>query len=106
MRTSSCAIAGGAGPIIEFDVEKAKAVYDINVFAPMRLTNLVAPSMISHRSGVIVNIGSIVGLVPTPWSGVYCSSKAALHSLTEVLRAELKGFNISVLLVAPGAGTC
>ena len=40
---------------------------------------------------------------PTPWTGVYCASKAALHSLTEVLQMECKPLNISVVLLAPGS---
>lgn len=55
--------AGGAGPLIEFDVDEAQRVFEVNLFAPMRLTNLVAPHMIQKRSGTVVNIGSIVGNV-------------------------------------------
>jgi len=42
---------------------------------------------------------------PTPWNGLYCASKAAFHSLSEVLAMECKPFNIDVMLVAPGAVT-
>ncbi|SCV70056.1 BQ2448_1450 [Microbotryum intermedium] len=56
-----------------------------------------------NRSGTIVNIGSIVAYVPTPWAGVYCATKAAVHSLSDTLRMELRGFGIKVVCVAPGA---
>jgi len=59
--------------------------------------------MAARRSGLIVNIGSIMGEVPTPWNAWYCAAKAALHSLTETLRSEAAPFGIDVLLVAPGA---
>ena len=52
---------GAAGPACEFDIEDAKACFDINLFAPMRLTQLVVPSMAKQRSGLIINIGSVVG---------------------------------------------
>jgi len=45
----------------------------------------------------------MVGAVPTPWAGAYCASKAALHTLTEVLRMEVAPFGIEVVLVVPGA---
>lgn len=59
--------------------------------------------MASRRSGLIVNIGSVMGQTPTPWNAWYCAAKAALHSLTETLRSEAAPFGIEVLLVAPAA---
>jgi 1-acylglycerone phosphate reductase len=59
--------------------------------------------MASRRSGLIVNIGSVMGEIPTPWNAWYCAAKAALHSLTETLRSEAAPFGIEVLLVATGA---
>jgi short-subunit dehydrogenase len=63
----------------------------------------VFPHIAARRSGLIVNIGSVVGEIPTPWNAFYCSAKAALHSLTETLRSEVAPFGIEVLLIAPGA---
>ena len=59
--------------------------------------------MAARRSGLIINIGSVVGEIPTPWNALYCSTKAAVHSMTETLRSEAAPFGIEVLLVAPGA---
>jgi len=59
--------------------------------------------MIPRRSGTIVNIGSVSAYVNLPFSAAYTNSKAAVHSLSDVLRSELSPFNIRVLLVAPGA---
>lgn len=59
--------------------------------------------MISRRAGRIVNIGSIVGTVPTPWAGSYCASKAMVHAVTDVLRVELKPFGVDVIKVLPGS---
>ncbi|GAA5999021.1 hypothetical protein JCM5350_000045 [Sporobolomyces pararoseus] len=100
--------AGGTGALLDADVESdegAKATFETNVWAPIRMCKLVVPHMIEKRSGLVINIGSIVGNIATPWSGVYSASKAALHSLTETLRMEVKGFGIDVMLVAPGAIT-
>jgi short-subunit dehydrogenase len=51
---------------------------------------------------MLVNIGSIVGLFTTPFAGAYCSSKAAVHSLSDALRMELAPFGIQVVTVQPG----
>ena len=61
--------------------------------------------MAKAGKGTVVNIGSVVGMVSTPLAGIYSSSKAAVHSLTDALRVELRPFNIRAMIVAPGAIT-
>ncbi|KAF7345618.1 NAD-P-binding protein [Mycena venus] len=91
------------GPTVDWKAEDVKTVYDTNVFSIIRLCGAVVPHMAKRRKGTIVNIGSIVGEFPTPWMGVYDSSKAAVRLLTEVLSMECKPFDIRVMLVAPGS---
>ncbi|KAJ6586407.1 NAD-P-binding protein [Mycena vulgaris] len=91
------------GPIVDWTAEEMKVVYDANVFSIFRLTSAIVPHMARRSRGTIVNIGSIVGEFPTPWTGVYDSSKAAVRALTEVLAMECKPFNIHVMLVAPAS---
>jgi len=97
--------AGGIciGPLIDIPFDQVKEAFDTNTFAALRVAKAVMPSMAQRKSGTIVNIGSVVGDIPTPWNGIYSASKAALHSLTEVLMMEAKPFNISVMLVSPGS---
>ncbi|KAI5477305.1 NAD(P)-binding protein [Pseudohyphozyma bogoriensis] len=94
---------GCVGPMAEVSMERMRETFNVNVFGLVAMVQAVAPHMIKHRSGTIVNIGSIVAYVPTPWAGVYCASKAAVHSLSDVMRMELKGFGLNVVCVAPGA---
>jgi short-subunit dehydrogenase len=61
--------------------------------------------MAKKGKGKIVNIGSVVGYAGTPWAGIYALSKAAVHSMSDTLRLELKPFGIQVVVVAPGAIT-
>ncbi|KAI0668748.1 oxidoreductase [Trametes maxima] len=91
------------GPVIDVSIEEIQRTYDANVFAVIRMCKAVIPHMAFRKSGTIVNISSVMARIPTPWSGIYASSKAALHSLSETLHMECTPFNISVLLVTTGA---
>ena len=94
---------GLMGPLIEMSLEEMHAQFTTNAFAPMAIAQTVALHMKTQGKGLIVNIGSISGLVPTPFAGAYCASKSALHALTETLRMELAPFGLQVVLVQPGA---
>lgn len=85
------------------DSAAARAVFEVNVWAPLALTAAVLPAMRSADSGVIVNVTSTVQAVPLPLLGYYSASKAALAQATRSLRLELAGTGIRVLEVVPGA---
>lgn len=91
-----------AGALIDNSMVHVKNVFDINTFSVVRLAKAVVPIMAKQNSGRIVNIGSVVGDTPTPFNGLYAASKAALHSISDVLSMELRPFNIDVILVTPG----
>eukprot|EP00198_Chlamydomonas_reinhardtii_P013499 XP_001702836.1 predicted protein [Chlamydomonas reinhardtii] len=94
---------GLVAPLIEVDIDKAKEVYEANVWGLLRVCQAVAPAMAQRRTGTICNVGSVVGYFATPWGAIYSSSKAAVHSLTDAMRLELKPFGVKVVLLAPGA---
>lgn len=89
-------------PPTEAPLPLAKKLFDLNVFAPLRLAQLVAPVMRRQGGGVIVNIGSVGGGVSLPWAALYCASKFALHAVNDSLRRELRGEGIHVMKVCPG----
>ncbi|KAI0699860.1 oxidoreductase [Cerioporus squamosus] len=91
------------GPIIDLSMDMMQKTYDANVFSVIRLCKAVIPHMAAHKSGTIVEISSIGAYIPTPWAGIYGSTKAALHSLSDTLYMECSPFNISVLTVTTGA---
>ncbi|OSD06256.1 NAD-P-binding protein [Trametes coccinea BRFM310] len=93
---------GHTGPVVDTDMEEITRVFDTNLFSVIRTSKAVIPHMAARKSGTIVNVGSIFGEIPVPWGGIYSSSKAALHSLSETLYMECKPFNIHVVLLAPG----
>ncbi len=94
---------GVIGPVAELSLADLRRQFETNFFGAMALTLEVAPHMMERRSGIIVNMGSVSGVLATPFAGAYCASKAALHAVSDSLRAELAPFNISVVTVQPGA---
>jgi short-subunit dehydrogenase len=94
-------LLGGAE---ESTTAQAKAIFDVNVFGTIRMTNAVLPVMRRQRGGRIVNLGSIVGLIPAPYNALYASTKHAIEGYSESLDHEVRTQGIRVVLVEP-AGT-
>lgn len=90
-------------PLAEVPRARVEALFETNLLGALALAQAVIPAMARQRRGRIANVGSLVGVVPTPWAGVYAASKAALHELSEVLRMEVAPFGIEVVSVQPGA---
>ncbi len=80
----------------------SKRVFDVNVFAPLALAQLVIPIMRKQGNGTIVTLGSVGGKASLPWSVSYCASKFALHAVDDSLRRELRRDGIHVMKVCPG----
>jgi short-subunit dehydrogenase len=94
---------GYVGALEESDMKEVRAVYDTNVFGLMEVTRAVLPQMRAQRSGHIINLSSVAGMVGTPGASIYVSTKFAVEGLSEALWAELAPFNIKVTLIEPGA---
>ncbi|KAJ7132233.1 oxidoreductase [Mycena epipterygia] len=91
------------GPVLDATAEVVKDVFDTNVVSIIRLCGAVVPHMAKRKSGTIINMSSILAQFPVPWTAIYGSSKAAIHTLTEVLSMECKPFNVHVVLASAGA---
>ncbi|MGA2664926.1 MAG: SDR family NAD(P)-dependent oxidoreductase [Nitrososphaerales archaeon] len=91
-----------SGAIEETSVEEAKAQFETNFFGVMRVTREVLPAMRERRSGRIVMMGSVGGLLPSPFEGVYVATKHALEGYAETLRLEVAGFGVKVSIIEPG----
>jgi NAD(P)-dependent dehydrogenase (short-subunit alcohol dehydrogenase family) len=85
----------------ESSVEQAKSLFDVNLFGVFRLTKAVLPTMRRQRSGRIVNISSVLGLIPAPFMALYAASKHALEGYSESLDHEIRGSGVRVVLVEP-----
>jgi NAD(P)-dependent dehydrogenase (short-subunit alcohol dehydrogenase family) len=91
-------LLGGAE---ESSVAQVQALFDVNLFGVMRMTNAALPSMRRRGEGRIINIGSILGLVPAPYSAHYSAVKHALEGYSESLDHEVRAFNIRVSVIEP-----
>jgi short-subunit dehydrogenase len=96
---------GLMGPEIELPIESIRKQFETNVFGSINIIQKFVPLMINRGKGLIVNISSISGIMPTPFASAYCASKAALTAFSDSLRMELSPFGINVTIVQPGAIT-
>ncbi len=86
----------------DLSMEAWRAQFETNFFGVLRVTRAVLPQMRERRSGRILMMSSISGLVTAPTQGAYSSSKHALEALSNALRMELYPFHIPVVLIEPG----
>ena len=93
---------GVAGAAEESSLEQARALFETNLFGSIRMTRAVLPHMREQRSGRIINVSSIVGLIPVPYMALYASSKHALEGYSESVDHEVREHGVRVLLVEPG----
>ncbi len=91
------------GPMSEIPLDRLRLQFETNVTAVVSLVQAVVPTMIQKKSGRIVNVGSVSGILTTPFAGAYSASKSAVHAISDALRMELSPFNIMVITVQPGA---
>lgn len=92
---------GMFGGAEESSIAQSQALFDVNVFGVMRMTNAVLPVMKSQGGGRIVNIGSILGVIPAPYSAHYSAAKHAIEGYSESLDHEVRAFNIRVSVIEP-----
>ena len=85
----------------ESSMQQAQAIFDTNFFGAVRMTRAVLPAMRQQASGLILNISSILGLLPTPFGALYSASKHALEGYSESLDHELRSQGIRVSLIEP-----
>ncbi|MDL5048745.1 SDR family NAD(P)-dependent oxidoreductase [Oscillatoria amoena NRMC-F 0135] len=94
--------AHGLNPIQSGKQDDWDAMIDINVKGLLYVSQRVIPSMVSRKSGHIINIGSIAGKEVYPNGNVYCASKFAVDALTKGMRMDLNPYGIKVTGIHPG----
>lgn len=93
---------GAMGPLIEMSMVQIRNQFETNVFSQLFMAQQMLPLLQVGNKPLIINIGSAAGITPIPFSGAYCASKSAMHSLSDVLRMELQPLGIHCMTVYPG----
>jgi NAD(P)-dependent dehydrogenase (short-subunit alcohol dehydrogenase family) len=93
-------IEGGA--IVDVPGENIRRQFEVNVIGPVLLTQGIARNMIKRRSGKIIFMSSVVGILSGPFVGIYGASKHALEAIAETMGMELQEFGVQVAVINPG----
>lgn len=92
---------GAVGAGEESSIDQTNLVFGINVFGLIRMTNAVLPHMRAQGSGRVVNVSSVLGLIPAPFMAVYAATKHAVEGYSESVDHELREHGVRMLLVEP-----
>jgi short-subunit dehydrogenase len=90
------------GGLEDVSPEAARRLFEVNLFALIRITQACLPGMRRFRQGTIINLSSIVGKFAFPFSGVYAAAKHAVEAISDSLRLEVRPFGIRVITIRPG----
>ncbi|MEI9988196.1 MAG: SDR family oxidoreductase [Aliidongia sp.] len=95
---------GEAGPIAEIPLDLVRRNFEINVFAPLALTQQVVKTWVAAKKpGKVVFVSSMGGLFSPPGFAAYAATKHAIEAIAEAMQEELKPFGIQVQTINPGA---
>jgi NADP-dependent 3-hydroxy acid dehydrogenase YdfG len=92
-----------AGISETFTPEQVRELFEVNVFGVQRVLRATLPTLRAQHSGLVINVGSILGRVTLPFFGLYGASKMAIEALTDSYRYELSQLGVDVVLVQPSA---
>ncbi len=90
------------GAVEDLPRDALRAIFEVNLFGYHDLTRRVIPMMRAQGAGRIVNCSSVLGLVGAKWRGAYVATKFAMEGLSDVLRIEMRGTGVEVVLIEPG----
>jgi uncharacterized protein len=93
---------GTAGRFDRLPVERELEEIRVNVKAPVDLTGRLLPGMVARGRGVVMNVASMAGFGPMPYTATYGATKAFLLSFSEALAVEVSGTGVHVVCVCPG----
>jgi uncharacterized protein len=90
------------GPILENDIVEMDRMMSVHVDALTGLTRRFGSDMLARKSGKILNVSSVAGFVPVPYTGLYAATKAYINSFSNALAEELEGTGVTCTVLCPG----
>jgi short-subunit dehydrogenase len=90
------------GKVEDVELKDLEQMIEINLKAPIRLTKLALPHIKKSESGRVINVASILGIIPIPTEAVYSCTKFALRGFSYALSEELENTDVRVCLICPG----
>jgi short-subunit dehydrogenase len=90
-------------PAVDTDLSVYQRIVDVDLLAPIALTQALLSHMVSRGAGQIVMISSVAGKAGIPMRTAYCAAKHGLIGYADALRSEVAGQGVKVLVVAPGS---
>lgn len=90
------------GAIEELTPEEYRPLYETNLFGVIEMMRAVMPQMRKRGSGVIGNVSSVGGQVPSPGMSHYSATKSGMEMITEAMATELKQYGVRMLIIEPG----
>ncbi|MCO5731612.1 oxidoreductase [Rhizobium sp. SSA_523] len=94
---------GHEGVLEESPLEEMRRQFDVNVFGAVAVAKAFLPRFRKRRSGFIINVTSMGGMITMPGIAYYCGSKFALQGISEVMRSEMAPFGVHVTTLCPGS---
>lgn len=91
-----------SGSVVDIPMERVRESFEINVFGHMKLAQDIVPKMVARKSGKVVWVSSMGGILVIPFLGAYCATKHAIEAIAGSMRAELAPYGVKVATVNPG----
>ena len=93
---------GCPGAVEDLPRDALRAIFEVNLFGYHDLSRRLIPMFRAQGGGRIINCSSVLGLIGAKWRGAYVATKFAMEGLSDVLRIEMAGTGVEVVLIEPG----
>lgn len=90
------------GSLVDIPMDLVRRSFEVNVFAHLDLAQRIIPQMIKRKSGKVVWVSSLEGILSVPFMGAYAATKHAIEAIASSMKAELNPFGIGVATINPG----